>query len=109
MRRWRTAAKIARSTGNSKARSASSPSTTALTPVSSQSRPNSRGGPMRRQVSPAVSPFSTADSTSARSAKRATEAASRSSSPLASTASLRPRFLMLRCFVRAPSRTLSTR
>ena len=45
--RCRTVAKTARSTGNSKRRSASSASITALQPVSSHKRPNSSGAPMR--------------------------------------------------------------
>ncbi len=68
MSRCRTVANTARSRANSKPRPASKPSITALQPVSSHSRPNSKGAPMRLQASRSGLPASSRDKTKARSA-----------------------------------------
>ncbi len=91
--RCKTLAKTARSTANSKPRPCrSSPNTPAM-PSRSQIRPNSNGPPMRLQ---ATRPASISDRITARSQCRTSEAARRSSSPLASSTSLRPSARMIR-------------
>jgi hypothetical protein len=79
---------------------------TSAIPSRSHSRPKRSGPPMRVQ---AIRPASISVRIMARSECRASEAINRSSSPLASNASLRPRARMVRWRTRPPSRTLSTR
>src|SRR5271166_2437705 len=90
MIRCSTVRKMARSTGNSNLRSARRSSITDPQELSRQSLSNSSGGPMRLASIVVVSPFSTAESSIALSVKRAPERTSRSSSPLALSASSRP-------------------
>src|SRR5271157_4677481 len=91
MIRCSTVRKMARSTGNSNLRSASRSSITDRQKLSRQSLSNSSGGPMRVASIVVASPVSTAESSIALSVKRAPERTSRSSSPLALSASSRPR------------------
>src|SRR5271166_2199635 len=91
MIRCSTVRKMARSTGNSNLRSARRSSITDPQKLSRQSLSNSRGGPIRLASIVVVSPFSTAESSIALSVKRAPERTSRSSSPLALSASSRPK------------------
>jgi hypothetical protein len=72
------------------------------TPSRSQSRPNNCGPPIRVQ---AMRPASMSDRMTARSQCRTSEAASRSSSPLASSTSLRPSARIIRWRMRPPSRS----
>ncbi len=63
MSRCSTATNTVRSTANSKPRSATRSAITARQPLSDHKRSNKRGGPMRWQARPTLSPRSSADNT----------------------------------------------
>ena len=109
MRRWRAAVKIARSTGNSKARSASSPSMTARQPVSSHSCPKASGAPIRRvSTRGPASALPGAESTITRSQKRAPEASRGATPPVSASSSARPTVATTCWRTVPPSRRFST-